>query len=171
MTNQPIYMSMTGLREAKARLDRSCAEYDVICKERVVAHELSGDGWHDNPHFNRLQQLEADKSREISALKAVIGVVRVVVIDPVRRPTDAVRLGSLVRVVTKQKSTGDELTATWEIAGYDETDAANGKLAYNSPLGAALIGREQGEVVEVALATGTTEVCIDALLESTGAGT
>jgi transcription elongation factor GreA len=166
MTNRPIYMTATGFQQARAQLERRCAEFDTICKERATAHELSGDGWHDNPHFNRLQQLEADKSREIAALKAVIGVARVVMIDPAHRPTDAVRMGSVVRIVTKLRSTGAEHTAIWEIVGYDETDMGMGKLAYNSPLGTALIGKEEGEVVDVSLAGGSTEVSIDALLEA-----
>jgi transcription elongation factor GreA len=171
MNTRGIYMTVTGLQRAKALLDRRGSEYDAICKERAVAHELSGDGWHDNPHFNRLQQLEADKSREIAVLKAVIGVARLVVIDPAHRPTDAVRIGSLVRIVARPKSTGEEYTATWEIVGYDETDMAESKLAYNSPLGAALIGKEEGELVDVSLAGGEAEVSIDCLLEASIAGT
>lgn len=164
MNARPIYMTRDGLKQAGSRLDRLCTEFEEICRERTVAHEFSGDGWHDNPHFNRLQQLEADKSREIAVLKALLGSVRVVEIDPERRPVDAVRIGSLVRVLTGPLGKTPEASMIWEIVGYEETDTARSRLAYNSPLGAALIGKEEGDVLAVSLAGNQTEVTIDALL-------
>lgn len=84
-----------------------------------------------NPHFIRLQQLEADKSREIAAAKAIISATRIAAIDPNHRPTEAVRLGSLVKTSVTLKPSGKEEVTTWEIVGYDESDLTKGKLAYS----------------------------------------
>ena len=54
----------------------------------------------------------------------------------------------------------------WEIVGYDETNAVEGKLAYNSPLGAALIGREEGDVSTVSLVGIKTDILVDSFLEN-----
>ena len=161
-----VYMTPDGMRRAQASLERKCSEYDAICRERTIAHELSGDGWHDNPHFNRLQQLEADKSREIASLKTIMGSARLFVINAKSRPTDAVRLGSIVRIQTTQHCTGFVQNSIWEIVGYDETNAVEGKLAYNSPLGAALIGREEGDVSTVSLVGIKTDILVDSFLEN-----
>lgn len=166
MTNQIIYMTAAGLNKAKQSLDKKYKEYEDICKERTIAHELSGDGWHDNPHFNRLQQLEADKAREIAVAKATVGATRLAVIDPDNRPTEAVRLGSLVKTSVIATLSGKEQVTIWEIVGYDESDLARGQLAYNSPLGRALLGMEEGEETEVSLATGPVIVRVEALLAS-----
>lgn len=164
MKTQLIYMTPSGRAHSIETLTRKLWEYDQICAERAIAHELSGDGWHDNPHFNRLQQLEADKSREVASLKANISNARIVHVDINDRPTDAVRIGSIVQLSTRTNSSNCALRRTWEIVGFDETDLATMKLAYNSPLGQAIIGHEEGEEVAVNLAEGLTTVVIEALL-------
>ena len=156
-------MTVTGLVNAKGRLKQKSVEYDELRKERAIAHDLSGDGWHDNPHFNRLQQLEADKSREVAMLRTVVDTARLVVIDTENRPVDAVRIGSLVQIEHQDSGNDARHAQTWEIVGYDESDPLLGLLAYNTPLGQALIGKEEGEEVEVELPTGHTRVLIVSL--------
>ncbi|MBK6757388.1 MAG: hypothetical protein IPG70_07080 [Moraxellaceae bacterium] len=41
------------------QLQQTEARYLEVCEQRRIAHDLSGDGWHDNPEFNRQQQMEA----------------------------------------------------------------------------------------------------------------
>jgi transcription elongation factor GreA len=52
----------------------------------------------------------------------------------------------------------DGTTQRYEIVGEDEADAAAGRLSYNSPLGRALIGREEGERVSVEVPAGRLEI-------------
>lgn len=157
-------MTPSGRAQSIETLTRKLLEYDQICAERAIAHELSGDGWHDNPHFNRLQQLEADKSREVAALKANIANARIVHVNTNDRPTDAVRIGSIVKLLTLTKNSDCASRRTWEIVGFDETNLATMKLAYNSPLGQAIISHEEGDEVTVSLADGLTVVVIEELL-------
>lgn len=158
-----IYMTDTGLTSAKKKLVEKIREYEDLCRERTLAFELCGDGWHDNPQLNRLQQLEAEKTREVRALRATVGAARLVDIDPARRPIDAVRLGSIVRLVSEREPNS---TVTWQIVGFDESDIPNGLLSYNSPLGAQLIGKEKGEFVQHVSPAGVRTYEIDALFVS-----
>lgn len=159
-----IYMTESGLAQAKNNLARKLAEYDEICKERATAHALSGDGWHDNPHFNRMQQLEVKKSRDIAALKGAIERARIITIDPKNRPTAQVGIGSVVQLRIIDLSTDRERNVTWEIVGYDETDVRLNKLAYNTPMAAAVMGLEVGEEVEATLPNGNILIEITDIL-------
>jgi transcription elongation factor GreA len=57
-----------------------------------------------------------------------------------------IQLGSIVTVEINGKR------KTYEILGSSETDPTRGVISHNSPLGAALIGRQAGETVKVKLA-------------------
>ncbi len=56
----------------------------------------------------------------------------------------AVEVGSTLRV--KKESGGDN---KYTIVGSEEADLASGKISYQSPLGASLLGRKKGETVDV----------------------
>ena len=60
-------------------------------------------------------------------------------------PSERVVFGTTV--VIESPDTGKE--ATWRIVGEHETDVDNGKISFKSPLGRALIGRNEGEEVQV----------------------
>ena len=52
----------------------------------------------------------------------------------------------------------DETESTYRIVGEDEADIAAGKLSFTSPIARALIGRQEGDEVEVN-APGGTRTC------------
>lgn len=141
---QRIIVSPRGHADLRTRLERKMQEYGALREERRRAFELSGDGWHDNPYLNNLQQMEAELTRQITELQQQVARARVLDICDGRRPMEVVRYGSIVSVQVE----GASEPAIWEIVGFDESDASRGLLAYSAPLGQVLIGREEGEVVE-----------------------
>lgn len=52
-----------------------------------------------------------------------------------------------VTVVLAEESSGDEMT--YQIVGEDEADIKHGKVSIHSPIARALIGKGEGEIVEV----------------------
>jgi transcription elongation factor GreA len=52
-----------------------------------------------------------------------------------------------VTVVLAEESSGDEIT--YQIVGEDEADIKHGKVSIHSPIARALIGKGEGEIVEV----------------------
>jgi transcription elongation factor GreB len=54
----------------------------------------------------------------------------------------------------------DGALQTWRLVGPDEADARAGRLSVESPLGRALLGREEGDVVEVERPRGRTEYTV-----------
>jgi len=83
-------------------------------------------------------------------------LARAVVIDPKSLSGDKVVFGATVRLLDE-----DEKPVTWQIVGETEANAKNGRISYNSPLGRALIGRRQGEEVEVLTPSGDRSYLID----------
>jgi transcription elongation factor GreA len=53
------------------------------------------------------------------------------------------------------ESEDDGKRTTYAIVGEDEADIRAGRIAYNSPIARALIGKSEGDVVEVAAPGGT----------------
>ena len=68
------------------------------------------------------------------------------VIDTARLSGDTVKFGATVTVM--DEDTEDE--ATYKIVGDDEADVSTGKVSLSSPIARALIGKEEGDSVEVA---------------------
>ncbi|MBB3106121.1 transcription elongation factor GreA [Psychrobacter luti] len=146
-----IYMTETGFDNLKSLLARKKQEYADVRDHRQVAFEMSGDGWHDNPEFNRQQQLEANLNHTVKELTERLQHARPVNIDPSNRPTNHVAIGSLVSI-TRWNLNNDindkGLEETWEIVGFDETDIKAAKIGYNAPLAKSIIGLQVGDVSE-----------------------
>lgn len=162
MSTNPIYMTLTGVERLRRQLAAKLSEHAQLCQERTTAHALSGDGWHDNPYHDRLQQLEAEKTREIVAMQQQLDVSRIINIDPNLRPTDQVRVGSLVTLSIEDEQ-GEERKANWEIAGFGETDVTRRKLGYNTPLAQAVMQEAAGGVVTAVLPNGPVVITVLAL--------
>lgn len=64
-----------------------------------------------------------------------------------------VGLGSVVVLV--KKGSGDE--KTYQIVGNEEADFPSGKISFESPIGAAVMGQKQGAMVSVETPRGITE--------------
>ena len=67
--------------------------------------------------------------------------------------------GTTVKVV----DTDTEDQFRYQIVGDDEADSKNGLISYNSPIARALIGKQEGDVVEVAAPGGRRELEIVAV--------
>jgi transcription elongation factor GreA len=143
MLKRLIYVTSEGLRQLQDELEQRKAELRAIQDERAVAHELSGDGWHDNPYFNKLQQDESHKNKQIADIRSTISSARMVVVRDGERPDERVALGAIVHLHVGQNNSWAE--EYWEIVGYGETDLAARKLAYNAPRIAPVMGLEIGE--------------------------
>jgi transcription elongation factor GreA len=79
-----------------------------------------------------------------------------------REPDGRVVFGATVRV----EDTDRHNRIRYEIVGVDESDLEQGRLSHTSPLARALIGREEGDVVEVVVPGGVLhleiiEVCYE----------
>ncbi len=73
-------------------------------------------------------------------------LARAQVIDVSRLSGDTIKFGATVTVLDEDT----EEKAVYKIVGEDEADVRAGKISISSPIARAMIGKEQGDVVEVA---------------------
>jgi transcription elongation factor GreA len=74
------------------------------------------------------------------------------VIDPATLPnTGKVVFGATVEL----EDQADGARVVYQVAGEDEADIRQGRISITSPIARALVGKEEGEVVEVAAPGGT----------------
>lgn len=132
-------------------LERKLVEMEqrlvAIRDEKKSSHDLSGDGWHDNPGLNQLRQVEERQMKDIAQMKSEI--TKALVIDPIPRPLDRVSVGSCV-TFTLDGSVEEHC----EIVGFGEEDPARHRVTYRSPLAEALRGLRTGEERTTALPSG-----------------
>ena len=151
-----VFVSSHGLNLLRERFEKIEDDLKRIRAEKALAYTASGDQWHDNPYFNKLEQDEFVKVREVAELQGLITSARVFT-PPATRNTERVRLGSIVRFRRTYLEGGEEQREVWEIVGYGELDVENKRLAYNSPLAQALIGLDVGETRQVQTPRGLAE--------------
>ena len=89
-------------------------------------------------------------------LKERIGSAQVV--EPGPGAADTVRFGTVVTL-----RGGEGPVRHYRIVGVDEANPAQGRLAFNSPLGRALLGRQVGDVVTLRAVRGNEELEIVAI--------
>lgn len=155
MPQQVIHVSERGLDILRDKLAKATAELKSIREEKAIAYTATGDTWHDNPYFNKLEQDERNKEAEIANLNDQIANARIFTIE--QRNTARVQLGSIVHVSRYFKVSGSMDEQVWEIVGYGETDAPQRKVAYNAPFAQAIIGLGADDTAEAQTPQGAVE--------------
>lgn len=157
-----VYVTQFGYQQLLLKLAEKEREYQQVCEHRQVAFELSGDGWHDNPEFNRMQQMEANLNHTIKSITDRLNALKLVEIDDAMRNLQQVKLGSIVRLRRYDLVEDTEADEVWEIRGYDETNINAQQLAYNAPLAAHILDLHVGDIAEE-VAIGTKQFDIEVI--------
>lgn len=137
----PSYITPGGFQ-------RLIDEYEELLKverprmTREVAYAASLGDRSENAEYiygkKRLREID----RRLHYLKKRLEGVEVV--NPAHVDGDIVRFGA---TVVMENADGKERTVT--IVGEDEIEAERGRISYKSPIGRALIGKEEGDEVVI----------------------
>lgn len=136
-----VVLTHGGKRRLSSRLDTVRAEFDAIVADMPAALE-SGDtsGWHDNFAFEDNQRRQHQLAHRIRDLERVFDSAEVV--EPWTEVPDRVYVG--VSVTFCYADTPAEERTVW-VAGFEDGDPSCGRVSYDSPLGRALLGAEEGD--------------------------
>lgn len=143
-----VIMTQVGYQNLLAKIEEKEKEYDQVRDHRQLAFELSGDGWHDNPEFNRMQQLEANLNHTLKALSDRLEEMKFIEIHDAMRNIQQVEIGSVVHLCRFDLADDSQQDEIWEIRGFDETDLSQKHLAYNAPLAIKIMHLQAGDVAE-----------------------
>ena len=144
-------VSAEGLRQMEEKL-----KYMTTVRRAEVAEHLSiARGFGDlseNAEYDEAKDEQAKLEADIVELENALR--NVVVIDDENVSTDAVNVGTTVRVLYLDEGDEEEFT----IVGARESDPMNNKISNESPVGSALLGHKANGVVTVEAPDGPYEL-------------
>jgi transcription elongation factor GreA len=140
---QRIPMTAEGYKALEVELKnlKSVERPEII---QAIAEAREHGDLSENAEYHAAKEKQSHIEGRIAELEDK--TARAEVIDTSKLSGDNIKFGATVTVA--DEDTEDE--ATYKIVGEDEADIALGKISLSSPLARALIGKEEGDVAEVA---------------------
>lgn len=99
----------------------------------------------ENAEYNAAKEKQAFLEGQMNKLEALISSAEVIEID--EGPLERVVFGATVEV--DQVSNDDADVSVYTLVGPWESDPFNDEISITSPLGAALIGKKVGDIIEL----------------------
>ena len=109
---------------------------------RAIAEAREHGDLSENAEYHAARERQSFIEGRVKELEGILSLADV--IDPAKL-SGAVKFGATVKIV--DEDTDEE--KTYQIVGEPEADIESGKLHVKSPLARALIGKEEGDSVEV----------------------
>ena len=150
------YLSKQRYDEIAAELKHLINEVYPKVTDDLAEASAQGDR-SDNAGYREARRNQAKTISRIRFLQKILEHSRV--IDPDALPKDRVCL--LSRVVFTNLATNTRMT--FEIVSPHEMDLEAGKISLKSPIGAALMGKKVGEIVEARVPSGVLRLRIESI--------
>lgn len=132
-------LTKDGIAELKAELEAALGERSVIANNIKIAREF-GD-LAENAEYQSARQDQEKNEARIAELEHILQNVELI---KAPKSDGKVVLGSTVKLKSK-----DGKTKEFKVVGTVEADPLNGKISDESPIGMALLGKKEGEEVEI----------------------
>jgi transcription elongation factor GreA len=146
----PVHLTKDGFKSLQEKLERlklALPEFINEAKRTAAYGDRS-----DNAEYKEAKSILRRTHRQILNIEDQIR--RAVIIASGSNSSGAVQLGSIVVLEI------DGAQKTFQILGSHESNPANGRISYQSPLGSALMGHIKGDIVTVQTASGSKKYCI-----------
>ncbi|MDP6944695.1 MAG: transcription elongation factor GreA [Myxococcota bacterium] len=137
-----------GLSVLRNRL-KAIKEVDRPQNVRDIEEARAHGDLSENAEYHAAKERQGLLDAELRVLEDKIS--RADVIDPSKLSGDRVVFGATVDLV----NTDNDEEVTYQIVGTDEADIKVGKISYASPLGKAIIGKEEGDEIAFQAPGGT----------------
>ena len=139
---QKVPMTVAGHAALQAELKRRQSEDRPRIVDAIAEARAHGD-LSENAEYHAAKEQQSLNEGRINELEDVL--TRADVIDVAKMSGDTVKFGATVRL--EDEESGEE--KHYQIVGDQEADVASGKISISSPIARALIGKEEGDTVEV----------------------
>jgi transcription elongation factor GreA len=147
MSIERIPMSREGYEKLKADLDRMQNIEMIEVTKRIATARAHGD-LSENAEYHAAREDQGMLQARIEALKDKLS--RGFIVDRNHVNSDTVAFG--MRVVVKDLDLDEE--ETFVLVGPGDEDYNNNKILTTSPIGQGLMGKKQGDVVEIQVPMG-----------------
>lgn len=135
-------MTAEGYQALDAELKRLKTQERPTVIQAIAEARSHGD-LSENAEYHAAKERQAFIETRLAEIEDKIA--RAQVIDVSKLSGKQVKFGATVQLV--DEDTGDK--AKYKIVGEDESDVKAGKISITSPIARAMIGKEEGDVVEV----------------------
>ncbi len=140
------HLTKDGLAELKAELAQLIARRSEIAED--IASARSQGDLSENAEYHEAKEEQGRNEGRIEEIENILASAEVIEIP---KDDNKVRLGSKVELKNQKGKTKE-----FQIVGTVEADPLNGKVSDESPIGQALLGKKEGEEVEIKTPADTT---------------
>lgn len=138
-----VPMTPKGFQQLEVELAKRQSEDRPAIIAAIAEARAHGD-LSENAEYHAAKEQQSLNEGRITELEALIALAEV--IDVSKMSGDTVKFGATVELA--DEDTDEE--KTWQLVGEQEADVAQGKISITSPIARALIGKSEGDSVEVA---------------------
>ncbi|MDQ3093784.1 MAG: transcription elongation factor GreA [bacterium] len=142
-----FYLTKNGLKELEAELEKLKAQRGAVAERIKTAREF-GD-LSENAEYSSAREDQNKAEGRIADIENIL-----LNLEIIEKPKGdgAVQLGSIVKLKSE-----DGKAKEYQVVGTVEADPAAGKISDESPIGQALLGKKEGETVEIKTPAETIE--------------
>ena len=145
---EKVPMTQQGFAALEAELKRRQGEDRHAIVNAISEAREHGD-LSENAEYHAAKEQQSLNEGRINELEDVIA--RAEVIDVSKMSGDTIKFGATVSLIDEDT----EEEKHYQIVGDQEADVSAGKISISSPISRALIGKEEGDSVEVAAPGGS----------------
>jgi|SRR5581483_7651806 len=146
-----FHLTQQGVDELREELEELVKQRSEIADRIKTAREF-GDLAENAEYSSSRQDQERNEAR-ISDIEHILANVQIITAS---HKSGRVVLGSVVKL----NSADGKVTKQFQVVGTVEADPLNGKISDESPIGQLLIGKKEGERVEIKTPAETTTYTI-----------
>jgi len=147
MATEKVPMTLVGFERLSEEMKRlKSVERPAII--RAIAEARGHGDLSENAEYHAAREKQSFIEGRLAEIEDKLS--RAEVIDVSKLSGNTVRFGAIVTLV--DEDTDQE--ATYQIVGVDEADLEKGLISVSSPLARGLIGKTEGESIEVAAPSG-----------------
>ena len=147
MSNQVHYFTAEGLEKVKAELAHLIAVERPAISKAIAEARDKGD-LSENAEYDAAREAQGLLELKISQMQELVANARI--INESKISTDQVQMLNKVKI----KNVANGQVMEYTLVGEKEANLKEGKLAAQTPIGKALMGRKKGDVVEVKVPSG-----------------
>ncbi|KRM72848.1 transcription elongation factor GreA [Lacticaseibacillus brantae] len=141
--------------EGKVKLEEELENLKLVKRPEAIERIKVARGFGDLSENSEYESAKDEQAALETRIVQVENMLRYAqIIDANAVAADEVSLGKTVTFV----EVGDDEEESYTIVGAAEADAFNGKISNDSPIAQALIGKHQGEKVDISTPGGTMTV-------------
>ena len=151
MSSKTTYLTAEGLQKLKEELQYARTTERQQIADAIAEARAQGD-LSENAEYDAAKEAQGHLEARIAKLEETLASARVV--DEGAVDTSRVRILSTVRV--RNHKVNKEQTYT--LVSAEEADFATGKISVDSPIGRGLLGKEEGDVIEIKVPAGRVKL-------------